>query len=163
MHEKIVQLKLVSKDEKRRLTDTLDTKDILRLIESIPSPKAEPFKLWLAKLGSERIDEVYDPSLAIDRAINYYSNKGYDDNWIELRLKGILNRKKLTDVWKDGGIDKDYEYALLTDTIYQSWSGMKAKEYKKLKGITKESLRDNMSDIEIILRILEKFQQEILL
>lgn len=151
LHEKIVQLKLVSKDGKGRLTDTLDTKGILRLIESIPSPKAEPFKIWLAKLGSERIDEAYDPSLAIDRAINYYRNKGYDDNWIELRLKGILNRKKLTDVWREGGIDKDYEYALLTDTIYQSWSGMKTKDYKKLKGITKESLRDNMSDIEIIL------------
>lgn len=145
------RLRLKALDGKMRYTDTLDTKGILRLIETIPSPKAEPFKLWLASLGSERIDEVYDPSLAIDRAINYYRNKGYDDNWIELRLKGILNRKKLTDVWKDGGIEKNYEYALLTDEIYKSWSGMKAKEYKSLKGITKESLRDNMTDIEVIL------------
>ena len=149
---KIGQLKLKSnKDGKYYLTDVLDTKGILRLIESIPSPKAEPFKLWLANLGSERIDEVYDPSLAIDRAINYYRNKGYDDNWIELRLKGILNRKKLTDVWKEGGIEKDFEYALLTDEIYKTWSGMTSREYKNSKGLTKESLRDNMSDIEIIL------------
>ena len=140
-----------AKDGKLYLTDTLDTKGILRLTQSIPSPKAEPFKIWLANLGSERINEVFDPSIAIDRAINYYRNKGYDDNWIELRLKGILNRKKLTDVWKDGGIEKDYEYALLTDEIYKSWSGMRAKDYKKLKGITKESLRDNMTDIEVIL------------
>lgn len=110
------RLKMKSaKDGKLYLTDTLDTKGILRLTQSIPSPKAEPFKIWLANLGSERINEVFDPSIAIDRAINYYRNKGYDDNWIELRLKGILNRKKLTDVWKDGGIEKDYEYALLTD------------------------------------------------
>ena len=140
-----------AKDGKLYLTDTLDTKGILRLTQSIPSPKAEPFKIWLANLGSERINEVFDPSIAIDRAINYYRNKGYDDNWIELRLKGILNRKKLTDVWKDGGIEKDYEYALLTDEIYKSWSGMRAKDYKKLKGITKESLRDKMTDIEVIL------------
>ena len=126
-------LKFKAKDGKMRSTDTLDTKGILRLIESIPSPKAEPFKLWLANLGNDRINEVYDPSLAIDRAISYYRNKGYDDNWIELRLKGILNRKKLTDVWKDGGIEKDYEFALLTDEIYKSWSGMKAKEYNRLE------------------------------
>lgn len=111
----------------------------------------EPFKLWLANLGSERIDEVYDPSIAIDRAINYYRNKGYNDNWIELRLKGILNRKKLTDVWKEGGIEKDFEYAMLTDEIYKTWSGMTSREYKNRMGLTKESLRDNMSDIEIIL------------
>ena len=152
LSEKIGQLKLKSnKDGKYYLTDVLDTKGILRLIESIPSPKAEPFKLWLANLGSERIDEVYDPSLAIDRAINYYKNKGYDDNWIELRLKGMLNRKKLTDVWKEGGIEKDFEYAMLTDEIYKTWSGMTSREYKNSKGLTKESLRDNMSDIEVIL------------
>ena len=145
------QLKLKAQDGKHRETDVLDTKGILRLIESIPTSKAEPFKLWLANLGSERIDEVYDPSLAIDRAINYYRNKGYDDNWIELRLKGILNRKKLTDVWKEGGIEKDFEYAFLTDEIYKTWSGMTSREYKSIKGLTKESLRDNMSDIEIIL------------
>ena len=146
------ELKLKSlKDGKLYKTDCLDTKGILRLIESIPSPKAEPFKLWLASLGSERIDEVYDPSLAIDRAINYYRKKGYDDNWIELRLKGILNRKKLTDIWKEGGIEKDFEYAMLTDEIYKTWSGMTSREYKNSKGLTKESLRDNMSDIEVIL------------
>ena len=146
------ELKLKSlKDGKLYKTDCLDTKGILRLIESIPSPKAEPFKLWLASLGSERIDEVYDPSLAIDRAINYYRKKGYDDNWIELRLKGILNRKKLTDIWKEGGIEKDFEYAMLTDEIYKTWSGMTSREYKNSKGLTKESLRNNMSDIEVIL------------
>ena len=152
LSSKLGQLKLKSnKDGKYYLTDVLNTKGILRLIESIPSPKAEPFKLWLASLGSERIDEVYDPSLAIDRAINYYRNKGYDDNWIESRLKGILNRKKLTDVWKEGGIEKDFEYAILTDEIYKTWSGMTSREYKNNKGLTKESLRDNMSDIEVIL------------
>ncbi len=152
LSEKIGQLKLKSnKDGKYYLTDVLDTKGILRLIESISSPKAEPSKLWLANLGSERIDEVYDPSLAVDRAINYYRNNGYDDNWIELRLKGILNRKKLTDVWREGGIEKDFEYAMLTDEIYKTWSGMTSREYKNSKGLTKESLRDNMSDIEIIL------------
>ena len=145
------QLKLKAQDGKYRATDVLDTKGILRLIESIPSSNAEPFKLWLASLGSERIDEVYDPSFAIDMAINYYRNKGYDDNWIELRLKGILNRKKLTDIWKEGGIEKDFEYAMLTDEIYKTWSGMTSREYKNSKGLTKESLRDNMSDIEVIL------------
>ena len=152
LSEKIGQLKLRSaKDGKLYLTDVLDTKGILRLIESIPSPKAEPFKMWLASLGNDRINEVFDPSLAIDRAINYYRNKGYDDKWIELRLKGILIRKKLTDVWKKGGITKDYEYALLTDEIYKTWSGMTAKEYKSSKGLSKESLRDYMSDIEVLL------------
>ena len=145
------QLKLKAQDGKYRTTDVLDIKGTLRLIESIPSPKAEPFKFWLASLGSERIDEVYDPSVAIDRAINYYRNKGYDDNWIELRLKGILSRKKLTDIWKEGGIENDFEYALLTDEIYKTWSGMTSREYKNSKGLKKESLRDNMSDIEIIL------------
>ena len=152
LHEKIVQLKMKSKkDGKNYLTDTLDTKGILRLIESVPSPKAEPFKMWLASLGKERIDEVFDPEKAIDRAIDYYRKKGYSDSWIEVRLKGILNRKKLTDVWKENGITKNYEYAILTNEIYKAWSGMKANEYKDFKGIRKESLRDNMSDIEVIL------------
>ena len=133
------------------MTDTLDTKGILRLIESIPSPKAEPFKLWLASLGSERINEVFDPEIAINRAIDYYRGRGYDDKWIEARLKGILDRKKLTDVWKENGITKNYEYAVLTNEIYQEWSGMKASEYKKLKGLRKESLRDTMTDIEVAL------------
>ena len=152
LHEKIVQLKMKSKkDGKNYLTDTLDTKGILRLIESVPSPKAEPFKMWLASLGSERIDEVFNPEIAIDRAIDYYRKKGYSDEWIEVRLKSILNRKKLTDVWKEGGITKPMEYAMLTNEIYKGWSGMKVSEYKAYKNIRKESLRDNMNDIEVAL------------
>ncbi len=143
--------KMKSKDGKMRMTDTLDMKDIWRLIQSIPSPNAEPFKLWLATLGKERVDEVFDPEIAVNRAISYYRGKGYSDEWIKSRLIGILNRKKLTDVWKEHGITKDYEYAILTNEIYRSWSGLKASEYKRLKGIRKESLRDNMTDIEIIL------------
>lgn len=145
------QLKMLAPDGKMRLRDAMKTNDILRLIESIPSPKAEPFKMWLASLGKERIDEVFDPEKAIDRAIDYYRKKGYSDSWIEVRLKGILNCKKLTDVWKENGITKNYEYAILTNEIYKAWSGMKANEYKDFKGIRKESLRDNMSDIEVIL------------
>ena len=140
LHEKIVQLKMIALDGKNRQTDTLDTEGIFRLIESVPSPKAEPFKMWLASLGKERIDEVFDPEKAIDRAIDYYRKKGYSDSWIEVRLKGILNRKKLTDVWKENGITKNYEYAILTNEIYKAWSGMKANEYKDFKGIRKESL-----------------------
>ena len=145
------QLKMKAKDGKFRETDVLDTEGIFRLIESVPSAKAEPFKMWLASLGKERIDEVFDPEKAIDRAIDYYRKKGYSDTWIEVRLKGILNRKKLTDVWKENGITENYEYAMLTNEIYKTWSGMKANEYKDFKGIRKESLRDNMSDIEVIL------------
>lgn len=145
------QFKMKAQDGKLRQTDVLDTKGILRLIESVPSPKAEPFKLWLASLGSERIDEVFDPEIAILRAINYYRNRGYTDKWIESRLKGILDRNKLTDVWKENGITKDYEYAILTNEIYKEWSGMKASEYKEFKNIRKESLRDNMTDLEIAL------------
>jgi len=151
LYEKIVRLKMKAKDGKMRDTDTLDTKGILRLIESIPSPKAEPFKMWLANLGSERIDEVFDPEIAINRSINYYRNKGYSDEWIEARLKGILNRNKLTDIWKKGGIKEAYEYGILTNEIYKEWSGMKVSEYKEFKGIRKESLRDNMSEIEVAL------------
>ena len=145
------QLKMLASDGKMRLRDVLDTKGILRLIESVPSPKAEPFKVWLANLGSERIDEVFDPEIAVNRAVEYYRNKGYSDEWIKARLTGIVDRFKLTDVWKDGGINKSIEYALLTNEIYKGWSGMKASEYKKLKGIRKESLRDNMTDIEVAL------------
>ena len=148
---KCVQLKLKAQDGKLRETDTLDTKGILRLIKSIPSPKAELFKMWLANLGSERIDEVFDPEIAIKRAIDYYRKRGYSDKWIETRLKGILSRNKLTDVWKENGITKDYEYGILTNEIYKSWSGMKSSEYKEYKGIRKESLRDNMTDVEIAL------------
>lgn len=145
------QLKMLAPDGKMRLRDAMKTNDILRLIESIPSPKAEPFKMWLAHLGSERIDEVFDPEIAIKRAINYYRKRGYSDKWIEARLKGILDRNKLTDIWKDGGINENKEYAILTNEIYKSWSGMKASEYKAYKGLRKESLRDNMTDIEVLL------------
>lgn len=152
LHENIVQLRLKSsKDGKSYLTDTLDTKGVLRLIESIPSPKAEPFKIWLANVGNDRINEVFDPEIAVSRAVNYYRNKGYTDEWIKARLMGIVDRFKLTDVWKSGGISKQIEYALLTNEIYKGWSGMKASEYKKLKGLRKESLRDNMTDIEVAL------------
>lgn len=145
------QLKLKSKDGKFYSTDTLDTKGILRLIESVPSPKAEPFKLWMAQMGKERIDEVFDPELAVNRAVDYYRSRGYDDKWIKQRLTGIVDRRKLTDVWKENGITKDYEYGILTNEIYQEWSGMKASQYKEYKGLRKESLRDNMTDIEVTL------------
>lgn len=151
LSEKIGQLKLKSKDGKFYNTDVLDTNGILRLIESIPSHKAEPLKLWLAKMGKERIDEVFDPELAINRAVDYYRSRGYDDNWIKTRLTGVVDRHKLTDVWKENGINQNYEYAVLTNEIYQEWSGMKASQYKEYKGIRKESLRDNMTDIEVAL------------
>ena len=144
-------LKMKAKDGKRRFTDTLDTEGILRLTQSVPSPKAEPFKMWLATLGKERIDEVFDPSIGIDKMVDFYLAKGYTLEWIEQRIKAIINRKKLTNTWKQCGITKDYEYAILTNEIYKSWSGMKASEYKDLKGIRKESLRDNMTDFEVIL------------
>jgi len=150
------QLKMKAADGKYYNTDVLDTKGIFRLIESIPSRNAEPMKLWLASLGKERIDEVFDPEIAIKRAINYYRNRGYTDKWIEARLKGILNRNKLTDVWKENGIKDNFEYAILTNEIYKSWSGMKANEYKAYKGLRKESLRDNMTDIEIALTDLSE-------
>ncbi len=148
---KVGQLKMQSADGKFYNTDVLNTKGILRLIQSIPSSKAEPFKMWLASLGKERIDEVYDPEIAINRAISYYRNKGYSDAWIEKRLKGQLHRFQLTDAWKSGGIDEPIEYGVLTNEIYKAWSGMKASQYKEYKGIRKESLRDNMSDLEILL------------
>ena len=146
------KLKMKSpKDGKLYPMDTLDTQGIFRLIESVPSPKAEPFKLWLAQLGSERIDEVFDPEIAIKRAIDYYRKRGYDDKWIETRIKATLDRNKLTDVWKDGGITENFEYGILTNEIYKEWSGMTAQEYKSFKGIRKENLRDNMSDVEVAL------------
>ena len=152
LHEKIVQLKMKSKsDGKKYLTDTLDTEGIFRLIESIPSPKAEPFKLWLAKLGREKIDEVFDPSKGINQMIDFYLKKGYSLEWIELRINAIINRKKLTNVWKENGIKDNVEFAILTNDIYKEWSGMTAYEYKSFKKIHKESLRDNMTDIEVIL------------
>ena len=152
LSEKIGQLKMKSlKDGKMYNTDTLDTTGIFRLIESVPSPKAEPFKMWLANLGKERIDEVFDPEIAANRVVNYYRSKGYTDEWIKQRLIVIVDRFKLTDIWKDGGIDKPVEFALLTNEIYKTWSGMKANEYKTYKGLRKESLRDNMTDIELAL------------
>ena len=145
------QLKMLAPDGKIRLRDAMITKDIFRLIESVPSPKAEPFKLWFANLGSERIDEVFNPEIAVNRAITYYRNKGYTDEWIKRRFVGIVDRSKLTDVWKEGSITKPVEYAMLTNEIYKAWSGMKASEYKAYKGLRKENLRDNMTDIEVAL------------
>ncbi len=144
-------LKLKAQDGKYRLTDVVDIEGMFRIIESIPSKNAEPVKLWLAKLGSERIDETFDPSLSLQRAIDLYRKKGYDEAWIAKRIKGIQERKGLTDVWKDNGITENYEYAILTNEIYKTWSGMTAKEYKEYKGLRKESLRDNMDSIEVTL------------
>lgn len=146
---KIGQLKLKASDGKYYNTDVTDIEGMFRIIESIPSKNAEPFKIWLARLGKERIDEIYDPSIPIKRAIEVYRAKGYDEVWIEKRIKGIKDRKKLTDVWFDNGVTEEKEYAILTNEIYKTWSGMNAGEYKEYKGLTKESLRDNMSDIEI--------------
>lgn len=140
---------MLAHDGKRRETDTLDTEGIFRLIESISSPKAEPFKLWLAKLGREKVDEVFDPSKGIDQMIDFYQKKGYSLEWIEVRIKAIIERKKLTNTWKDNGISEEIEFAILTNDIYKEWSGMTASEYKAFKGIRKENLRDNMTDLEI--------------
>jgi len=145
------QLKLKAQDGKYRLTDVVDIEGMFRIIESIPSKNAEPIKQWLARLGKERIDEVFDPSISVQRGIDLYRTKGYDETWIQKRIKGMQDRKKLTDVWKDGGIKEGKEFAILTNEIYQEWSGMTAKEYKQYKGLRKESLRDNMSDIEVTL------------
>ena len=145
------QLKLKAQDGKYRMTDVTDIEGMFRIIESIPSKNAEPIKQWLARLGSERIDEVFDPSITMQRAVDTYRAKGYDEDWIAKRIKGIQERKKLTDVWKTGGIESNIEYAILTNDIYKEWSGMTAKEYKEFKGLRKESLRDNMTDIEIAL------------
>ena len=154
------QLKLKAADGKRRLTDVANTEQLLRIIHSIPSKNAEPFKRWLARLGKERIDEIYDPSIPIKRAMEVYRAKGYDEVWIEKRIKGIKDRKKLTDVWFDNGVTEEKEYEILTNEIYKTWSGMTAGEYKEYKGLTKESLRDNMSDIEIAIAILVNLLQE---
>ena len=145
------QLKLKSSDGKYYNTDVVDIENMFRLIESIPSKNAEPIKQWLAKLGKERIDEIFDPSIAAQRSMDLYRTKGYDEAWIQKRLKGMQDRKQLTDVWKDGDIKEGKEFAILTNEIYKSWSGMNAKEYKEYKGLRKESLRDNMSDIEVTL------------
>lgn len=145
------QLKLKSSDGKYYNTDVCDIEGMFRIIESIPSKNAEPIKQWLAHLGSERIDEVFDPSLTMQRAIDTYRAKEYDEAWISKRIKCIQERKKLTDVWKDGGIESNLEFAMLTNEIYKNWSGMTAKQYKQHKGLRKESLRDNMTDIEVAL------------
>ncbi len=150
------QLKLKSSDGKYYNTDVVDIEGMFRIIESIPSKNAEPIKVWLAKLGSERIDEVFDPSLAAQRAIDIYRAKGYDEKWISKRLKGIQDRKELTDVWQENGITEGKEFAILTNEIYKEWSGMTAKEFKQYKGLRKESLRDNMDNIEIILTDLSE-------
>ena len=145
------QLKLKSSDGKYYMTDVVDIEGMFRIIESIPSKNVEPIKQWLARLGSERIDEIFNPSLAAQRSIDLYRTKGYDEAWISKRIKGIQDRKKLTDVWQEGGITKEIEFAILTNEIYKEWSGMTAGEYKEFKGLRKESLRDNMSDIEVAL------------
>ena len=150
------QLKLKAADGKYRLTDVVDIEGMFRLIESIPSKNAEPIKQWLAKLGKERIDDIFNPSLAAQRAIDIYRTKGYDEKWIAKRLKGIQERKELTDIWQESGITDGKEYAILTNEIYKEWSGMTAKEYKQYKGLRKESLRDNMDNIEIILADLSE-------
>ena len=141
-------------DGKMRETDCLDTKGVLRLVQSIPSPKAEPFKMWLAKVGSERLDEIADPEKAILRGAEFYRAKGYTEGWINQRLQTIEMRKKLTDEWKERGVKEGVEYAILTDEMTKAWSGMSVKEYKKLKGLKKENLRDNMTDIELVLNML---------
>ena len=145
------QLKLKSTDGKYYNTDVVDIEGMFRIIESIPSKNAEPIKLWLARLGRERIDEVFDPSITVQRAIDTYRAKGYDEEWIIKRIKGIQDRKKLTDVWKKGGVTEEIEFAILTNDIYKEWSGMTANEYKEFKGLRKESLRDNMDELEVLL------------
>ena len=145
------QLKMLAPDGKMRFRDVLDTEGIFRLIESVPSPNAEPFKLWLAKLGRQEVDNIFDPSKGIDKMIDYYLRKGYPLEWIEARIKAIIDRKKLTKTWEENGIDENYEFGILTNEIYKEWSEMTASEYKQYKNIRKESLRDNMSDIEVAL------------
>ena len=149
------RLKLRSpKDGKIYNTDVLDTKGVLRLVQSIPSPKAEPFKMWLAQVGSERLDEIADPEKAILRGADFYRAKGYTEGWINQRLQTIEMRKKLTDEWKERGVKEGVEYAILTDEMTKAWSGLTVKEYKELKGLKKENLRDNMTDIELVLNML---------
>lgn len=154
LSEKIGQLKMKAEDGKMRMTDVADTEQLLRLIQSIPSPKAEPFKIWLAMVGSERIDETADPELAIDRALKTYLKKGYSKEWIDQRLKTIEIRKELTDEWDSRGVKKGLEYAILTDEITKAWAGLITKEYKSLKGLKRENLRDNMTNLELVLNML---------
>ena len=148
------QLKMTATDGKKRLTDVADTEQLLRIIQSIPSPKAEPFKLWLAQVGQERIEETIDPELTIDRALETYLKKGYNREWINQRLQAIQVRKELTDEWDARGVQKGVEYAILTDEITKAWSGMNTRQYKNLKGLKKENLRDNMTTLELVLNML---------
>ena len=154
LYEKIVQLKMTAPDGKKRLTDVANTEQLLRIIQSIPSPKAEPFKLWLAQIGRERIEETIDPELTIDRALETYLRKGYSHEWINQRLQAIQVRKELTDEWDARGVQKGVEYAILTDEITKAWSGMNTRQYKNLKGLKKEKLRDNMTTLELVLNML---------
>lgn len=154
LYGKIVQLKMTADDGKQRLTDVADTEQLLRIIQSIPSPNAEPFKRWLARVGAERVDEISDPEQAINRALLTYRRKGYSESWINQRLKSIEIRKQLTDEWDRVGVEDGKEYAILTDDIYRGWSGLASKDYKKLKGLKKENLRDNMTNMELVLSML---------
>ena len=154
LYEKIVRLKLASSDGKRYETDCADTELLLRIIQSIPSPKAEPFKVWLAMVGNERINETYDPELAFDRAMKTYLQKGYSKEWVNQRLKTIEVRKDLTDEWNRVGIDKETDFAILTNEITKAWSGRTVSDYKKLKNLKKENLRDNMTNMELVLNML---------
>lgn len=147
-------LKMLASDGKMRTTDCLDTKGVLRLVQSVPSPKAEPFKVWLAQVGSERLDEIADPEKAILRGADFYRAKGYTEGWINQRLQTIEMRKELTDEWKARGVSKDKEYAILTDEMTKVWSGLSVREYKEFKGLRKENLRDNMTNMELVLNML---------
>lgn len=154
VYDKIVQLKFKARDGKYYATDCFSTENLLRLIQSIPSPKAEPFKLWLARVGNDRINESQDPELAIDRAMIYYRNLGYSEEWINARLQSIQFRKELTDEWKRSGMKEGVEFAILTNVMTEEWAGKTIKEYKKIKSLKKENLRDNMTSLELALNIL---------
>src|SRR3989344_685366 len=154
LYDKIVQLKMQAQDGKMRFTDVADTETMLRLVQSIPSPNAEPFKLWLARVGYERLEETADPELAINRALKTYLQKGYSKEWINQRLKSIEIRKALTDEWEKRGAKEGLEFAILTDEISQAWAGLTTKQYKNLKGLKKENLRDNMTNLELVLNML---------
>ena len=154
LYENIVQLKLESSDGKKYITDVSDMQGIFRIIQSVPSPKAEPFKMWLAEVGKERIDEIVDPELTIDRALETYVKKGYTREWINQRLQAIQVRKELTDTWQDHGVKEGREYAILTNEITKAWSGMTTRQYKDHKGLKKQNLRDNMTTTELILNML---------
>lgn len=154
LYENIVQLKLKAPDGKMRETDVADMQGIFRIIQSIPSPKAEPFKMWLAEVGKERIDEIIDPELTIERALQTYLRKGYSREWINQRLQAVQVRKELTDAWQDHGVKEGIEYAILTNEISKAWSGMSTRQYKDFKSLKKENLRDNMSTLELILNML---------